>query len=62
MAEEFPLEGLARFLLQGLRFLLQGQGYLLAGLGGFRQGSIRNLRHWDTERSTRDKRLVLQNV
>ena len=24
MAEEFPLEGLARFLLQGLRFLLQG--------------------------------------
>lgn len=62
LAEEFPRQGLAQFLLQGLRFLLQGRGQLLAGLGRAPQGSIRNLKDWDTGRSTRDKKLVLQNV
>ncbi|HZH49315.1 MAG TPA: hypothetical protein VFD86_06060, partial [Nitrospira sp.] len=51
MAEEFPRQGLAQVLLQGLRFLLQGWGQLPAGLGRFRQGSIRNLKDWDTGRS-----------
>jgi hypothetical protein len=62
LAEEFPRQGLAQFLLQGLRFLLQRRGQLLAGLGRVPQGSIRNLKDWDTGRSTRDKKLVLQNV
>ena len=62
IAKEFPRQGLAQFLLQGLRFPLQGRGQLPAGLGRFRQGSIRNLKDWDTGRSNRDKRLVLQNV
>ena len=62
MAEEFPRQGLAQVLLQGLRFLLQGWGQLPAGPRRFRQGSIRHLRDWDTGRSNRDKKLVLQSV
>jgi hypothetical protein len=62
MAEEFPRQGLAQFLLQGLRFLLQGQGQLLAGPERFQEAMIRRLKDWDTGKSTRDKKLVLQNV
>ena len=62
MAEEFPRQGLAQLLLQGLRFLLQGRGPLLAGPERFQEAMIRRLKDWDTGRSTRDKKLVLQNV
>ena len=62
LAEEFPHQGLAQFLLQGLRFLLQGRGQLLAGPERFQEAMMRKLWDWDTGRSNRDKKLVLQNV